>query len=176
MSKLALARVAIAAIAALAASHAAAVEPRVQATYVVDSRDPSVEPILAELKRHLEQRAPQVLQPGQKLAVALLAVRLAGERSGSLGQQGVRVYSDGAPARIELSFSLRDGAGAVLSQGARALRSPLNFVSENRGSDPLRFEKSLLDDWLKQEFGAKSWPAGSGLGPHPQEVVVGPGQ
>jgi hypothetical protein len=132
--------------------------PRVEASYVLDERDPSAERVLEELKRHIERRALPLLASGQELSVALMSLHLAGQKSWTHGHNGVRVISDGTPVRIELAFRLTDSANGVVSQGTRLLRSPGYFVAD-RGNDPLRFEKELLDDWLSREFAApKSRP------------------
>ncbi|HUN67998.1 MAG TPA: DUF3016 domain-containing protein [Burkholderiales bacterium] len=125
--------------------------PRVEASYVADPRDPGNDRALEALKRHLERRAPRLLAPGQKLSVEILSVYRAGHKSWTPGNDGVRVITDGAPARIELAFTLTDGAEVLIAQGKRSLRSPTYFVAD-RGGDPLRFEKELLDDWLLKEF------------------------
>jgi hypothetical protein len=144
-------------VAALLAPVAAAGQvaaPRVEARYVADSRDPATGRVLEELKQHIERSGQRVLAPGQKLQVDLLAVYLAGRRSGSGEHYGVRVYSDGMPARFELAFSLRDASNAPIAEGRRSLRSTGYFLA-NHGKDPLRYEKELLDDWLQREFAAR---------------------
>jgi hypothetical protein len=129
---------------------------RVEATYVANPRDIRGERVLQELTRHLGRRAPAVLAPGQQLSVELLSVYRAGHNSWSPGNDGVRVITDSAPARIELAFTLRDADGATLAEGARSLRSPEFFAGDSGGGgDPLRFERRLLDDWLKAEFAAR---------------------
>ena len=131
-----------------------AIEPVAQVTYVVDSRDPASERVLLGLKLHLERQAPKQLALGQKLSVEILSVYRAGHRSWTPGNDGVRVVTDSTPARIELAFRLMDTAGAQLAQGTRLLRSP-DFFLADRGGDPLRFEKELLDTWLAREFAAR---------------------
>jgi len=130
----------------------ASASARVEASYAVNPRDPGNERFLEALTRHLERRAPRLLAPGQKLSVEILSVYRAGHRSWTPGNDGLRVITDGAPARIELAFTLSDGAGVPIAQGKRSLRSPAYFVGDRNG-DPLRFEKELLDDWLTKEFG-----------------------
>jgi hypothetical protein len=124
---------------------------RVEVTYVANPRAPAAERILQDLRTYLERRAAGMLGPGRKLSVQLLSVYRAGHRSWTPGNDGVRVVTDATPARIELAFRLRDAAGAATSEGTRLLRSPDYFVAD-RGGDPLRFEKALLDDWLAREF------------------------
>lgn len=131
-----------------------AATPRVDATYVANPRDLRGERFLQELTRHLGRRAPAVLAPGQQLSVELLSVYRAGHSSWTPGNDGIRVITDSAPARIELAFTLRDAAGTTLAEGTRSLRSPNYFAADSGGGgDPLRFERKLLDDWLGKEFG-----------------------
>ena len=130
--------------------------PRVDATYVANPRDMRGERVLQELSRHLGRRAPAVMSPGQKLSVQLLSVYRAGHNSWTPGNDGVRVITDSSPARIELAFTLSDASGATLAEGTRTLRSPEFFAADGGGGgDPLRFERRLLDDWLKNEFPAR---------------------
>ncbi len=61
------------------------------------------------------------------------------------------------PPRIDLEFRLVDGQGAVVKQGRRVLRDPLYLTrAATSDSDRLRYDKQLLGDWLRQEFGARS--------------------
>ncbi len=144
-------RAVVLALAFLCAPVQAGEVARVEATYVVDPRDAASERVLQGLKVHLERQAPKLLAPGQQLSVEILSVYRAGHRSWTPGNDGVRVVTDSTPARIELSFRLQDAAGIQLAQGTRLLRSP-DFFLADRGGDPLRFEKDLLDTWLAREF------------------------
>jgi hypothetical protein len=67
----------------------------------------------------------------------------------------VRVVKRLYPPHITLSFVLRDAGGNVLREGTRELHDPafLDRGTINR-NDPLRYEKRLLDDWLRREFAA----------------------
>ena len=66
----------------------------------------------------------------------------------------VRIVKDIYPPRIDLRFRLVDGAGRVLKEGTRTLRDP-SFLLRGAGDsgDALRFEKSMIDRWLQEEFG-----------------------
>ena len=57
--------------------------------------------------------------------------------------------------------ALHGADGAVLAQGERRLADPgfLQGAARLDDSDPLRFEKRLIDDWLRREF-----PAGGKTG------------
>ena len=112
---------------------------------------------LDELGRHVAKRAARVVPKGQRLLVTITDVQRAGMvepwRPGRLAD--VRIVRDPTPPRIDLSYQLVSAQGAVLKEGSRRLRD-LAFL--NRGglpsSDPLRYEKSLIDTWLRDDFGS----------------------
>lgn len=112
---------------------------------------------LEQLRKYLARRASTRLTAGQKLTVFITDVDMAGNfesvrvRSGS-----TRVIRDIYPPRINLHFLLKNDkntdAGAV-KEGARQLRNSAFLTTlQAYRSDPLRYEKELLDDWLDREF------------------------
>ncbi len=110
---------------------------------------------LGELRTYLIKQANRLLAPGQQLKITVTDVDLAGEFEPWRGSQwnDVRIVKDIYPPDIKLAFQLTDAEGQVLKQGDRNLRD-LGFMmklSIDR-NDPLRYEKSLLDDWLREEF------------------------
>lgn len=113
---------------------------------------------LKELKDYIEDRANTYVPEGQKLQVTVTDVDLAGEiepwRSSSL--RDARIIKDIYTPRIQLSFKLTDASGAVIKEGTRNLTdlTYLMNIYPNR-SDPRVYEKGLLDNWLRSEFGAK---------------------
>lgn len=111
---------------------------------------------LDALSLHLAEQAALRLPPGQRLEVEILDVRRAGTVEPRLGPAGgdVRIVRDTASPRIELQFRRLDEGGRLLQEGRRALRNPNFLLDPGSGSDPLRHEKQLLDDWLRAEFGA----------------------
>src|SRR3546814_9462255 len=58
------------------------------------------------------------------------------------------------PPRITLDFKLVGADGNVLAQGTRELSdiAYLQRGSPLADSDQLRYEKRLIDDWLRKEF------------------------
>jgi hypothetical protein len=96
-----------------------------------------------------------LLAPGQQLKITVTDVDLAGEfepwRGGSMAD--VRIVKDIYPPDIKLAFQLTGADGTVLAQGDRHLRDMgfMMTLSIDR-NDPLRFEKELLDNWLRSEF------------------------
>ena len=53
-----------------------------------------------------------------------------------------------------MNYVLSDAQGAVIKSGDANLKD-LGFDAHNGGmsSDPLRFDKRMLDKWLRTEFG-----------------------
>lgn len=111
---------------------------------------------LTELARHLRYRAERVMPQGDTLHVTFTNVQRAGTYEPWRGPQwdDVRIIKDIYPPRIDLKFTLTDTNGTVVKEGTRQLRDPA-FLQRGilNESDPLRFEKRLLDDWLRNEFG-----------------------
>ena len=115
------------------------------------------EGLAAELQRHIEREAAGRLAPGTKLKVLVTDVDMAGEYppvSGSLSRD-LRVIKDVYPTRIDLEFQLLRADGSVERSGRRELRD-LGFLARATpmSSEPLRYEKALLDDWLRRELAA----------------------
>ncbi len=111
--------------------------------------------LLGQLKDHIVQRAQSRVPAGQKLSIVVTEVDLAGDFEPWHGPQmsDVRVVKDVYPPKIDLEFKLTGPDGKVVKEGRRQLRD-LAFMmklSINR-DDNLRFEKALVDDWLRDEL------------------------
>lgn len=107
---------------------------------------------LAPLKAHVEQRAERILAPGQRLDINIVDVDRAGEFERWRRPQfnRVRIIKDIYPPRIDLDFTLYGANGKVLRKGFRSLRDPFfRSRASIRSQDPLRYEKSLIDRWLR---------------------------
>ena len=111
---------------------------------------------LETLRRHVVRTADRTLPPGDRLEVTITDIKLAGSFEPWRGPQfdDVRIVKDIYPPRIDLGFVLRGGDGQVIAEGERKLRDP-GFLTRSiaNASDPLRYEKRLLDEWLRREFG-----------------------
>ena len=112
---------------------------------------------LTELRDHLLKRANSYVPEGQKLEITVTDVDLAGEIEPWRSPQAhdVRIIKDIYSPRIDLSYKLTDAAtGAVIKEGTRQLRDltfTMNLYADR--TDPRLYEKGLLDDWLRKEFG-----------------------
>lgn len=109
---------------------------------------------LGPLKAHLIKRAAPMLGAGQQLDITITDIQLAGgyELWLSLEMSHVRIMRDRYPPRIDLQFQWIGSDGKVLREGSRKLKS-LGFLYAGGGapgnSDVLRFDKALLDQWLR---------------------------
>ena len=113
---------------------------------------------LEALQQDSVQRATPLIAADQKLTVTLTEVDMAGdfEPWGKPGMEDVRIIKDIYPPRIDVEFKLTGADGTVIKEGKKQLRD-LAFMmklSINR-DDAHRFEKELLNDWLRSEFKAK---------------------
>lgn len=112
---------------------------------------------VTSLASHLQKSATRQLADGRTLDVTITDIKRAGDfepwRGPSLND--VRFMRDIYPPRITLTFTLSDAQGQVLDQGERKLSDSgylmIGGLIRN-DSDPLRYEKRLLDDWLRREL------------------------
>jgi hypothetical protein len=111
---------------------------------------------LEMIKEHLERLAPSFVPEGHKLSVTFTDIDMAGDfEPWRANASDVRIVRDIYPPRIDLSYTLTDASGAVVKEGKRALRD-LAFqmnISPIGQNEPLRYEKRLLEDWLRSDFG-----------------------
>ena len=106
---------------------------------------------LVDLQKYVVKQADQRLSPGQHLDVNITDIKRAGDFEPWRGPNfaDIRVVKEIYPPRIELNYVLKDGNGTVIREGSDEL-TDLAFMRRivRDGSDPLRFEKRLIDDWL----------------------------
>jgi hypothetical protein len=108
---------------------------------------------LPRLKHYIQQRAARLLGPGQHLSIVITDLALAGNYEPWPGSPTgwMRVIRRSYPPRIDLHFTLRDAQGRLLKEGVRKLRNPGFMDSASiHDSDPLRYEKALVDRWLRK--------------------------
>lgn len=111
-----------------------------------------------QLAEHLRESAEKRLPEGERLEVVITDIRRAGDFEPMRGaaMDHVRVMRDIYWPRMTLEFIRYDAAGSVIAQGERTISDPsyLSSSIHGRSSDPLRYEKSMIDDWLRTELGA----------------------
>jgi hypothetical protein len=111
---------------------------------------------LDDLKEYIQRYAEPRLADGQKLTVTFTDIDMAGDFEPWRGPRfnDIRIVKDIYPPRLTFSFQLTDASGAVVKEGKRDLRD-LSFqlrANPVNQDDPLRYEKSMLDDWMRDEF------------------------
>jgi hypothetical protein len=140
--------------------------PRVQVTFsapekFTDAKDAYMETekgrdaILDQLKDYITTRAPHYLAAGQRLAITVTDVDLAGDFEPGRGPRwdDVRIVKDIYPPRINLSFQVTDADGNVVKSGTRKLQD-MDFMMNLsiNTNDSLRFEKTMLDSWMSSDL------------------------
>lgn len=110
-----------------------------------------------QLAAYLRNRAQPRLPAGEHLDVTITDIELAGDYEPWRGPQfqDTRFIRDIYPPRLTLTFTRTDANGAVIATGERKL-TDLGFLMSSGttglSSDPLRFEKGLIDRWLAREL------------------------
>lgn len=111
---------------------------------------------VVQLAEHLREKAAGRLPAGQSLEVEITDVRRAGmyEPWQGIRLQDVRILRDHYPPRMDLRFRLLGANGEVVAQGERELvdGAYLMRASSFGDSDPLRYEKAMVDRWLRSEL------------------------
>ena len=111
---------------------------------------------LENLAEYMRKEAEQELPAGHHLDVTIVDIQRAGryEPWQSMRMQDVRMVRDIYPPRMTVQFRLLDAAGNVVAEGERKLSDPafLTGSSPISDSDPLRYEKRMVDSWLRREF------------------------
>jgi len=113
------------------------------------------EQTLKDLTEHFT-RLGNSLPPGQDLRIEVLDVDLAGRAIPSVRMgRDIRVMRGQADwPRIQLRFSLEQN-GQVLKSGEAQL-SAMNYLDQHTryfDSEPLRYEKQMIDDWFEKNIG-----------------------
>lgn len=110
------------------------------------------------LSEHLRKRADVVLPPGERLEVTVDDIKLAGDYEPWRGPnlQDVRIMKDIYPPRLDLHYRLLGADGAPIREGENKLRDMAYLertLPASDTNDPLRYDKRMIDDWLRKEFG-----------------------
>ena len=110
-----------------------------------------------DLAKYTRERADKVLPAGARLDVRFSDIDRAGECLPTMHGQQIRIIRDIYPPRIELHYKL-SGNGVAAGE-ADAKLVDLAFMMNPPGlpgnSDPLRYEKRVIDDWLRKLTGKR---------------------
>lgn len=110
------------------------------------------EQVMKDLQKHFDKLGAKLPQ-GQDLNVEVLDIDLAGriEPQLRLGQD-IRILKGGADwPTIQLRYSI-ESQGKVLRNGEARVAdmSYINHLNRYAASEPLRYEKRMLDDWFSK--------------------------
>jgi hypothetical protein len=109
--------------------------------------------VMATLRDYIVQRAPRYLSPGSSLKITFVDVKLAGVfRIGGLGDR--RVVLSTTPPLFKFSWSVTDRTGRVVDRAREILDEPdfKDLFSDADEGDPYRYEKAVLDDWMRNRL------------------------
>lgn len=115
---------------------------------------------LTDLAEHMRKRAEAQLPAGERLELTITDVDRAGDyepwRGGNL--HDTRIVRDIYPPRMTVQVRHFDASGALVSEGERKLSDPgfLLGITPINASDPLRYEKRMIDSWLRRELDTAS--------------------
>ena len=111
--------------------------------------------ILDQIRDYIVQQAKNYIPEGQMLAVDFTDIDLAGDFEPWRGPQfsDVRIVKDVYPPSMKFHFKVTDASGRVIKEGDRQLRDLAFQMNINiHRDDPLRYDKQLLEDWMRDEF------------------------
>lgn len=111
---------------------------------------------LTDLAKHMRKRAEAQLPAGERLQLTIVDIDRAGdfEPWRGLGQQDVRIIRNIYPPRMTVQYKHFDASGALVAEGERRITDPAFLVNAApfNDTDPLRYEKRMIDSWLRREF------------------------
>jgi len=116
------------------------------------------EAILGRIRDYMVDQAKYYVPAGCKLTVTFTDIHLAGDFEPWHGPQfdEIRYVRDIYPPSFKFTYALTDGNGRVLKQGSEDIRD-MNFQMRLLidSSDPLRYEKDILTDWMRSTLARK---------------------
>ena len=111
---------------------------------------------LLQLAKYMRKQADKQLAPGNKLELTIVDIQRAGryEPWHGLDRQNIRMIRDIYPPRMTVKYRETDASGAVVAEGERKLTDMAFMVNSGmiNDSDPLRYEKRMIDSWLRRDF------------------------
>ena len=111
---------------------------------------------LNNLATYMRKEAEETLPAGHRLELTIVDIKRAGRYEPWLGPnlQDTRIIRDMYPPRMTLRFRELDASGAVVAEGERKLSDTAFLMNSTRMSDtdPLRYEKRMVDSWLRSDW------------------------
>ncbi|MDQ3040244.1 MAG: DUF3016 domain-containing protein [Pseudomonadota bacterium] len=111
---------------------------------------------LQELALYLRKRAQEQLTAGDRLELTIVDLDRAGEYEPwhGIALHDTRIVRDIYPPRMTLQFRHFAAAGALIAEGERKLSDPGFLINSGafNNSDPLRYEKRMIDAWIRRDL------------------------
>jgi hypothetical protein len=109
-----------------------------------------------ELAQHLRERAETRLAPGEQLQIDITDIARAGayEPWRGVDFHDTRFIRDIYPPRMTIHFRRIGADGRVVAEGERKISDMGFLITANPffSSDPLRYEKAMIDRWVSREL------------------------
>lgn len=109
-----------------------------------------------DLASYFQKAAAKRLPEGQQMQVTITDIKRAGDYEPWHGPRldDVRIIKDIYPPRLSFTWTRTDASGRVIDQGEQKLVDTAFLMSSTsfNDSDPLRYEKRMIDDWLRREL------------------------
>jgi len=110
---------------------------------------------VTDLAKYLRDEAGQRLARGQTLDLTITDIDRAGQYEPIVrpGMDDIRIVKDIYPPRMTLNFVVKGPDGQVVAEGERKLVDHGFLMGPHlNNNDTLRYEKRMIDDWLRREF------------------------
>jgi hypothetical protein len=115
---------------------------------------------LQDLAEYLRKQSESRLAPGDRLELTIVDVDRAGEFEPwhGVNLQDTRIIRDHYPPRMTLQFRRFDATGMLVAEGERKLSDPAFLINASpiNDSDPLRYEKRMIDAWVRRDLDTAS--------------------
>lgn len=111
---------------------------------------------LTQLAKYMRKQAEKTLPAGETLELTIVDIQRAGryEPWHGAGRQDVRFIRDIYPPQMTVRFREVDASGTLVAEGERKITDPAFLLNASpiNDSDPLRYEKRMIDSWLRRDF------------------------
>ena len=133
------------------------VEPQNFTDVKEDSWSDNSSDLLDQIQKFMCETGESYMATGMNLAIKVTDITLAGKFEPWRGARfdNVRIVRAIYPPSIKLEFRLTDGKGNIIKEGTREI-TDLAFEMRTAWptGDSLRYEKDMLRDWFREEFGS----------------------
>lgn len=114
---------------------------------------------LSGIKDFIETKAAKYMADGETLTITFTDIDLAGDFEPESGPSGseTRIIKGVYPPRLDFTYKVIDANQKVVKEGQEKLRD-INFqmrANPTNQDDPLRFEKDMLNDWMRSNLRKK---------------------